>query len=102
MVKSTAPSMTDSPGLVLMAVTVPAYSDSILFCIFIASSTSTTSPTLTLSPTLTFNSMMVPGRGALTAEPVPAGAAGAAGAAAGAAVGAIAGGIAGWIWGPAD
>ena len=52
--------------------TVPSYSDSMLFCIFMASSTMTTSPTLTASPTLTLSSVMVPGSGALTGEPVPA------------------------------
>ena len=70
--------MTVSPCLTVMLVTLPSYSDSILFCIFMASSTSTTSPCFTVSPTFTFTSVTVPGRGALMGEPAPAGAAGAA------------------------
>ena len=86
MVIRTEPSITLSPGFTVIEVTVPAYSLSMLFCIFIASSTSTTSPCFTVSPTFTLTSVIVPGSGALIAEPVPAGAGlSAAGAAAGAA-----------------
>lgn len=61
--------MTESPLLTLMDLTVPAKSDSMLFCIFMASSTMSVSPTLTCCPTLTRMSVMVPGSGALTALP---------------------------------
>ena len=93
MVIMTAPSITESPWLTVMLVTVPAYSDSMLFCIFMASSTMTMSPTATVSPTLTLMALMVPGRGALTALPAPAGAA--AGLTGAAATGAAATGAAG-------
>src|SRR5574344_993596 len=88
-VSSTAPSITESPGLTTIDVTVPAYSASMLFCIFIASSTRTVSPTFTWSPTFTLIELIVPGRGALTGLPEPGAAAGAA--ATGAATGAGAG-----------
>ena len=85
--------MTESPGFTAMEVTVPVVSDSILFCIFMASSTRTTSPAFTLSPTFTFTSVIVPGSGDLIAVPAPAGAGVGAGAAAGAAAGAFATGL---------
>ena len=75
-VSITAPSMTESPGLTRMDVTVPADSASMLFCIFMASRTMTTSPTATVSPTFTLTALMVPGSGALTGVPAPAVAAG--------------------------
>ena len=56
-----APSITVSPLLTRTEVTVPEFSASILFCIFIASSTTTVSPIATASPTLTHTSVTVPG-----------------------------------------
>ena len=59
--------MTVSPLLTMTDVTVPEFSASMLFCIFMASSTTTTSPALTAWPTATFTSVMVPGSGAVNA-----------------------------------
>jgi hypothetical protein len=70
------PSITVSPGLTNIDVIVPEHSASMLFCIFIASSTRIVSPSLTLSPTFTLTDVIVPGRGDFVGVPVPAGAAG--------------------------
>ena len=55
---------------------VPEVSASMLFCIFMASRTTTVSPVFTLSPTFTLISLIVPGRGATTGLPEAAAAAG--------------------------
>ena len=99
-VNNAPPSITVSPGFTRIEVTVPPHSASILFCIFMASSTITVSPFFTVSPTFTLISVMVPGSGANTFVPAPAagvaaGAVAGAGAAAGAATGAAAGFTAG-------
>ena len=71
-----SPSITASPLFTLMLVMVPEVSASMLFCIFMASRTTTVSPVFTLSPTFTLISLIVPGRGATTGLPEAAAAAG--------------------------
>ena len=86
MVTSSEPSITESPIFTITEVISPSFSASMLFCIFIASSTRMVSPAFTLSPTFTFMSVIVPGSGASIFAPAPGAAAGvAAGAAAAAA-----------------
>ena len=72
MVTNTEPSITESPADTATDVMVPVVSASMLFCIFIASKTTTVSPLFTLSPTLTLTAVMVPGSGDLTEVPLPA------------------------------
>src|SRR5690606_2943117 len=76
-----------APSATGISLTVPAVGAAISFSIFIASSTTSTSPALTAWPTVTATLATVPGSGAVTdpGAPPPAGAAGAAGAGAGAA-----------------
>ena len=91
MVTNTEPSITESPADTATDVMVPVVSASMLFCIFIASKTTTVSPLFTLSPTLTLTAVMVPGSGDLTEVPLPATGAAAGAATLGAAAGAAAG-----------
>ena len=64
---SASSSMTLWPALTQMAVTLPSFSASMLFAIFMASNTSSVSPALTSSPTFTLIEVMVPGSGAFIA-----------------------------------
>ena len=63
--------MTASPVFTITDVTVPAVSVSTLFCIFMASSTTTVSPAATASPTYTDTEVIVPGSGEQTFVPSP-------------------------------